>query len=64
MDDKIEQRLIRIEDKLDAHLDRVSAVEVRVEQLRGFAKVSVTTFLTVIGFMGAVLWSYIFPHKQ
>lgn len=57
--DDIKERLGRIEEKLDAHLDRVTRVEKDVEWLRGHLTIATSIFLGVIGFLGVALYNMI-----
>lgn len=45
----IDNRLDKLEDKLDNHLERITKVESEVQWLRGSIKYSLTALLTVFG---------------
>lgn len=47
--DRIEDKLISIENKLNNHLDRLSKAESSIEWLKGFTRVGVTFLLAALG---------------
>lgn len=61
--DDLGTRLERIEGKLDDHLQRVTKAESDIGWLRGYARISITVFLGVIGALGAVLLNMLLPSK-
>jgi hypothetical protein len=61
--DKIDQRLQRIEDKLDSHLERVTKVEKDIEWLRGHLSIATSMVLGIISFLGVVLYNFLFGGK-
>ncbi len=55
--DSVDDRLDRVEAKLDDHLQRLSSAEASIEWLRGHAKLSVTVVLTVGGFLASLYFT-------
>ncbi len=62
--DRIDSHLDSIGDKLDDHLQRVTKAESDIGWLRGYARISTTVFLAVIGALGAVLLNMLFPGSK
>jgi len=54
------ERLEKIEEKLDSHLERVSKLEKDVEWLRGHLTIATSIFLGILGFLGVALYNLLF----
>lgn len=52
--DRVDERLSRVEDKLDDHLARLSSAEASIEWLRGHAKLIVTIIMAAGGFLASL----------
>lgn len=52
--DKVDDRLRRVEDKLDDHLQRLSTAEASIEWLKGHAKIMVTIIMAAAGFLASL----------
>ncbi len=52
--DKVDDRLRRVEDKLDDHLQRLSTAEASIEWLKGHAKIMVTIIVAAAGFLASL----------
>lgn len=52
--DSVDERLSRVEDKLDDHLGRLHSAEASIEWLRGHAKLTTTIILAVGGFLASL----------
>jgi len=52
----LEARMVRVESKLDDHLNRLSRAENSIEWLRGHATIVTTIVLAVAGFLAA-MWA-------
>lgn len=61
--EELNDRLVRIEDKLDTHLQRVTQAEKDIEWLRGHVKMATTIFLAVLGAIGTYLINFFFPTR-
>ena len=46
--DRVEDSLVRVDEKLDTHLERISKAEASIEWLRGHAKISITIVLAIV----------------
>ena len=46
--DRVEDSLVRVDGKLDTHLDRISKAEASIDWLRGHAKISITIVLAIV----------------
>jgi hypothetical protein len=55
--DRVDERLSRVEDKLDDHLARLSAAEASIEWLKGHAKLTVTIILAAGGFLASLYFT-------
>ena len=54
--DRIEDKLAKIDDKLDLHLERLSKAESSVEWLKGSVKITITVILAALtGAVGFIL---------
>lgn len=52
--DKLDNRLERVELKLDDHLARLSHAEASIEWLKGHAKLTVTIIMAAAGFLASL----------
>lgn len=55
--DRVDERLSRVEDKLDDHLQRLSTAEASIEWLKGNAKLSITIIMAAGGFLASLYFS-------
>jgi len=53
---RIEEKIDKLDDKLDAHLERLSKAETHIEHLRGHLKVSTTIFMSIVGVLALSYW--------
>lgn len=52
--DSVDERLSRVETKLDDHLGRLAAAEASIEWLKGHAKLVVTIIMAAGGFLASL----------
>ena len=52
--DRVDERLSRVEDKLDDRLARLSSAEASIEWLKGHAKLTVTIIMAAAGFLASL----------
>lgn len=55
--DKLDDRLERVELKLDDHLSRLSRAEASIEWLKGHARLVITIILAAAGFLASLYFS-------
>lgn len=55
--DKLDNRLERVELKLDDHLSRLSRAEASIEWLKGHARLVLTIVLAAAGFLASLYFS-------
>jgi tetrahydromethanopterin S-methyltransferase subunit G len=53
---RIENKLDKIETKLDNHLERLSKAETSLEFVRGHLKISTAIFISVVGVIAVSYW--------
>lgn len=54
--DSVDERLTRVEVKLDDHLGRLAAAEASIEWLKGHAKLVVTIIMAAGGFLASLFF--------
>lgn len=53
---RIEDKIDKLSDKLDNHLERLSKAETHIEHLRGHLKVFTTIFLSIVSILALSYW--------
>lgn len=57
--DRIEVTLGKMDEKLDNHLERIAVSEIKIASLQGHAKIAVSIFLAIVGFLGTALFNQV-----
>lgn len=59
--ERMEEHLVRVGEKLDNHLERVSGAEKDISWMKGYIKIATTIFLASIGAIGTLFLNTIWP---
>lgn len=60
--DDIEDRLVRIENKLDKFLEMTAHQEADIKWVKGYIKLSISAIVAIIGAGASVVFSFLFKN--
>ncbi len=61
--DSVRDDMVRIEGKLDNHLERISKAETSIEWIRGHLRISVTILIAALTGLAGALYNYVISGR-
>lgn len=55
----IDDRLDKLETKLDDHLERIAKAEVAIEWIKGHIKIGTSIFVATLTGMASIIWTFL-----